>query len=200
MSATKKIYGNYTLQTVGASDTVNINSSAVTITGTTVTVNGNLVVTGVQSTIQSVNTGIYDNLITLNSGLWANTAPTLNAGIEVNRGSSPATALRWNEAGSAWEFTNDGTTYAAIGTGTGFSGNIDLGTYNIYSSSTPTLKINDNVAILTTTVAPTTVTGYNVLYSQTPGSGGSGLYVTNTTNQNQELVTKTKAIVYALIM
>jgi hypothetical protein len=38
----------------------------------------------------------------------------LNAGIEVNRGSSTNTKLIWSEANTSWEFTNNGTTYDKI--------------------------------------------------------------------------------------
>ena len=38
----------------------------------------------------------------------------MSAGIEVNRGSSTNTKLLWSEANTAWEFTNNGTTYEKI--------------------------------------------------------------------------------------
>ena len=34
-------------------------------------------------------------------------------------------------------------------------------------------------------LAPATLSGYNIVYAQTPGTGASGLYTTNTTNQQQ---------------
>lgn len=83
----------------------------------TVTIAGNLVVSGTTTTLNTQELLVEDNIITLNSGLPAEQAPSANAGIEVNRGSSTNTAIRWNETSDAWEFTNDGTTYNVIGYG-----------------------------------------------------------------------------------
>ena len=79
-----------------------------------VTIQGNLTVSGTTTTVNSNQLNIADNIITLNSDLASNVAPTQNAGIEVNRGSSSTVAIRWNEGNGNWEFTNDGTTYENI--------------------------------------------------------------------------------------
>ena len=50
-------------------------------------------------------------------------APSSNGTITIERGTSPDVALRWNETTDKWQFTNDGTTYQDMGTGTG----VDLG-------------------------------------------------------------------------
>ena len=86
-------------------------SSGGTITGDTV-VTGNLTITGATVYANTENLIVKDNIITLNSNVTG--APTLSAGIEVNRGSSTNTKLLWSEANTAWEFTNDGTTYEKI--------------------------------------------------------------------------------------
>ena len=84
------------------------------------TVGGNAVVTGdftvngTTTTINTQNLNVEDNIITLNSNLSASVAPTLNAGIEVNRGSASAVQLRWNENLDVWQATTDGTTYKKI--------------------------------------------------------------------------------------
>ena len=87
------------------------NTSGGTITGDTV-VTGNLTVTGTQFYANTVNLTVVDNIITLNSNVTG--APSLSAGIEVNRGSSTNTKLLWSEANTSWEFTNDGITYDKI--------------------------------------------------------------------------------------
>jgi hypothetical protein len=46
--------------------------------------------------------------------------------------------------------------------------------------------------------APTSTAGYNHLYANTPNGGGTGLYFVNTTTSD-ELVSKTKATILALI-
>ena len=86
-------------------------SSGGTITGDTV-VTGNLTITGATVYANTENLTVKDNIITLNSNVTG--APSLSAGIEINRGSSTNTKLLWSEANTAWEFTNDGTTYEKI--------------------------------------------------------------------------------------
>jgi hypothetical protein len=71
--------------------------------------------------------------------------------------------------------------------------------YSLYSSTNGNVRFDDNVAIQNTTVAPPASTGYNTVYAQTPGGGGSGLYVTNTTTAAQELATQAAAIKYSII-
>ena len=84
-----------------------------------VTISNNLVVTGnltVSGNVTTVNTeqlNVEDNIITLNSGVTG--APTLNSGIEVNRGTSTDVSILWNETSDKWTFTNDGTNYANFG-------------------------------------------------------------------------------------
>jgi hypothetical protein len=56
----------------------------------------------------------------LNSNV--STSPTLDAYIEIERGTSPNVSIRWNETSAQWEFTNDGSTYQGIGTGGGGGG------------------------------------------------------------------------------
>lgn len=79
-------------------------------------VSGNLTVSGTTTTVNTATLNIADNLITLNSDFTTGT-PTENAGIEVLRGSSATTAVRWNETTDKWQFTNDGTNYTDLGAG-----------------------------------------------------------------------------------
>jgi hypothetical protein len=181
-----------------------------TITSPQVVINGNLFVTGNSQQVVSTNSAINDHLIVLNHGLSpTSSAPNpLGAAIEVDRGWASANVqLRWTEFGSnigAWQITNDGSTYAniAVSSATGginLTANLDTKAYTIYSSTSANITFDDNVAIQNTTITPTAVSGYNVVYSQTPSGGGSGLYVTNTTITAQELATQAAAIKYAII-
>jgi hypothetical protein len=77
-------------------------------------VSGNLTVNGTTTTINTTQLAVSDNLVTLNADFVSGT-PTENAGIEVLRGNSATTALRWNETSDKWEFTNDGTVYKSFG-------------------------------------------------------------------------------------
>ncbi len=191
--------------------------SSINITANTITLTGNLKVVGTTSNVAAVNTQLVDSVITLNqgedsAGVSYNYNGRNASGIEIDRGTLTKVSLVWNEDIGRWQLTNDGSTYANIVSGTNgitqvqddtapkLGGNLDVLSRTIFSSNNAVIKHDTNVAIKNTTVAPSTLSGYNIVYAQTPGSGGSGLYITNTTNQQQELVTKTKAIVYALIM
>lgn len=63
-----------------------------------------------------------------------------------------------------------------------------------------TLVVNSVVNIANKLSVPPTPTGYVSLYSKNiPGTGGTGLYFVNTEGTNDELISKTKAILYSLI-
>ncbi len=82
-----------------------------TVNGNT-TIDGNLTVLGTTTSIETEQLLVEDNLITLNHGTSG--LPTENAGIEIDRGSSPFTSLRWNETNDIWELTSDGTNFYEI--------------------------------------------------------------------------------------
>ena len=77
-----------------------------------VIVSGDLTIQGSTTTVNTETVTIQDNIITLNSNS-ANT-PTEDAGLEVERGTSPNVFVRWNEANDRWTFTNNGSTYYNI--------------------------------------------------------------------------------------
>jgi hypothetical protein len=207
MALIKRFNTSYTLKSINANDTVTMDTSLVTITG-------NLIVLGNQTSLSTTNTAIFDNIITLNAGLSPSVAPTLNAGIEVDRGTLANVQLRWNETVKAWQITSDGSAYANIATisGTGsaltavvqdtapvLGGNLDIQNYQIYSSTSSYVRINDNVAMATTSVAPTALAGNTVIYTSTAGGGGSGLYTVQSDSSTNELATKSAAIKYSII-
>jgi hypothetical protein len=99
--------------------TLNIGNAATTVsigavTGTT-TVNNNLTVTGdltVEGTTTTLNTStleVEDNTVLLNRGVTG--SPTLDAGIEIERGTSTNVSILWNETTDSWTFTNNGSTF-----------------------------------------------------------------------------------------
>ena len=97
-------------------------NSGWTISGNTsmpgnLVVGGDLTVNGTTTTINTTELLIEDNLITLNSNVTG--TPSVNAGIEVERGDLANVQIRFNETTDKWEYTNDGTIYTEIGTGTG---------------------------------------------------------------------------------
>lgn len=78
-------------------------SGALRVAGATVldadlTVSGNLTVSGTQTVINTETLQVEDNLVVVNSGMTGAPPSTLVSGLEVNRGSSPAYRLVFEEA------------------------------------------------------------------------------------------------------
>jgi hypothetical protein len=208
MSVTKRIFGDYNISTT-LNPTANI-----TLSTHTVYVNGNLFVGGTSTSVTKTELEITDNLIRLNKGETGAGVTLGVAGIEIDRGSSANVALRWNESIDTWQITNNGTTYSNIANSSGpggltaiiddiaptLGGNLNTLARSIFSSNVAAIKFDSNLAIKNTTITPTAIAGYDVVYAKTPDTGGSGLYVTNTTNQAQELATQRRNVVYSLVL
>jgi hypothetical protein len=79
------------------------------------TVTGDLTVSGNTTTLNTANLNVEDSFILLNSGVTG--SPTLDSGLEVERGTSTNVFIRWNETTDKWQFTNDGSTYNDFGAG-----------------------------------------------------------------------------------
>jgi hypothetical protein len=88
------------IYTVGLPDDVTISND--------LTVVGNLTVSGSVAYVNTTELLIEDNIVTLNSSA---SAPLLDAGIEVQRGSASNVYIKWDESSDVWQFTNDGSTY-----------------------------------------------------------------------------------------
>lgn len=147
---------------------------------TTLNVSGDLTVSGTTTYINTTTLNVGDNIVTLNADFTTG-SPTENAGIEIRRGSSANTALRWNESSDVWEITQDGTNYGRIHSkltdivlGTDTSGNyvsaVTSGTTALTVSGTagegwsPNLTIRaattavDGIVQLTDSVSSTSIT------------------------------------------
>jgi hypothetical protein len=124
------------------------------------TVTGDLYVSGTTTYLNTQTLNVGDNIITLNADYTGATGIE-NAGIEVNRGGEASVALRWNEGTNNWQFTNDGTTYYNIPTGVGGGG----ATYDL------------KVAAGGANDASVFITGSNGLSSTISFSGVSGISV-----------------------
>jgi hypothetical protein len=119
--------GNYIATIAGTANEITVSGSgsenaAVTISlPANVTISNNLIVTGDltvsgnTTTINTANLNVEDSFILLNSG--ETSSPTLNSGIEIERGTSTNVFIRWNETSDKWQFTNDGTNYTDLGAG-----------------------------------------------------------------------------------
>lgn len=76
-------------------------------------ITGDLTVQGTTTTIESNIVSVGDSIVILN-GDFTGSAPSENAGIEIERGTQTNTSLLWNEGTDRWTFTNDGSTYYNI--------------------------------------------------------------------------------------
>ena len=121
-SQVSDLSSNTVISLTGTANEVEVSSSAGAVTiglpsnvtiGQDLTVTGNLTVNGNTTTLNTETLSVEDNIIVLNSGVTA--SPSLNAGIEVERGTSTNVEIRWNETSDKWEFTNDGTNYTELG-------------------------------------------------------------------------------------
>lgn len=184
MSVTKRISGNYTISSTnaGGTDQFTIANFA------TVTIDGNLLVLGNTVNVDTVNVSLGDQYITLNGNLPVSSAPTLNAGLQINRGNSANVWLIWNETVKKWQITNDGSTYGNIATGS-------TAIANLYADPSPTLSANLNLLGQQIYDSTTAVS----IYTGAPNAGGSGIFVNNSANSGQELVTKSRVLAYSII-
>ena len=112
---------------VGAGDGIDVAADAVAVDSTVVRTSGtqsiagaktfsddtvftgNVTINGTQTVVNSTVTTLADSIIELNRD--ASGAPSENAGLTVNRGSSADVNLQWDETTDVWQFTNDGSTY-----------------------------------------------------------------------------------------
>ena len=106
MAVAKYLNTSYTISNK-ISPTANI-----TLATGTVIVDGNLIVQGATQT----DLNVKDNIITVNYGETGPGVTVNTAGLNVDRGSLADVAVLWDEALGKWTLTNDGTTYAVIGT------------------------------------------------------------------------------------
>jgi hypothetical protein len=96
--------GEGTTVTIGLPDDVTITNN--------LNVGGNLNVTGTINSVNTTQVNIVDNKINLNTDFTG--APVADAGIRVERGTSPDVEVLWNETSDNWTLTNNGTNYHAI--------------------------------------------------------------------------------------
>jgi hypothetical protein len=134
------VSGNGLTYSAGVID-VNVNSDSIeigndslrlknTITGDrtfgdSVTINGNLRVSGTASYVYTDDLYVKDNIVVLNA-TWSG-APLLDSGLMINRGSSQSARLIWNESVDYWQLGMSGSESTIIterGTGLSKTGNM----------------------------------------------------------------------------
>lgn len=211
MSIIKNVGSSYTINTINHDDPIILDSNIVII-------RGNLTVMGNTETITTSNTIISNTEIVLNGGTVG--SPVLDAALVVERGTSPDVKVKWNETDDVWQITNDGITYYNIvATTTGntrlvddalpqLGANLNTANYtitnydgdNVYIDPTQNLQLDGNIQLKKFETTPDIVSNYNILSASNVSTGGTGLFVTNDEGVvNQELISKSRAIVYSII-
>jgi len=122
------------LNTTGGDVTIGDADSSVTITG-------DLVVSGDATTLNTATLNVEDNQITLNHNIGA-VAPSANSGLYVERGTSTDTQLRWNETDDKWQVYN-GTSWFDITHSTHAALTLGTNTDNALSLSGQELSLAD---------------------------------------------------------
>ena len=222
MATVKRLSGDYNLYTYDAAGSIDGN---VGITTHTVTITGNLNVTGTQTTVNSTDTTIKDRLIVLNDGEVGAGVTGNISGLEVDRGSSTNARLVYVESTDKWSIDNGSGSLAAIATSSGggvgignvvedtspqLGGSLDVNGQSIVSASNGNIVIAANgtgilhvdgsaVRLQNEGSDPTGQSGYTTVYAKAAGSGGTGLYAVSGTTSADELVSKSKAVVFGII-
>ena len=228
MSTTKRILGDYNIETIDSSGNA---ANEVIVTTETFRVKGDLVVTGETSSVSETNLNVSNNTIMLNEGETGAGVTLGEAAVVIDRGtlndgtSGYGAGIRFNETTDLWQLSVDGNAWTNIqsssGSGTGIEnvvedttpqlgGSLDVNSQQIVSTSngdivlapdgTGTVKVEGaEIALDELGSDPTAQAGYTLLYAKTEGSGGTGLYFQTGSSTNDELVSKSKAIVYGII-
>ena len=190
----------------------------------TITLNGDVNITGTSTSVDETNLAVEDKLITLNNGeTGAGISGTpATSGIEVERGSETNARFVFDESDDTWKVdTGTGSlTALMLGSGTGITavvddttpqlgGDLDVNGNNISSASnnnvviapngTGMLRVESEVELDIKTSNPSGNAGYQTVFGKAVGNGGSGVFFTNPDGTTDELVSKTKAMVFGLI-
>jgi len=134
------IAGDGTISSTDTNDDVsagNLNTRLAQLTNTTIgdssgtiTIDGNLTVSGTTTTVNSNTVNVGDNIIVLNSD--ESGTPSQDGGIEVERGTSTNVSLFWDESADYWALNDAATTSKILTAGnfaSSFTGTLDGGTF-----------------------------------------------------------------------
>lgn len=100
------------------------------------------------------------------------------------------------------EFKIDGTVQSYINNNGLHVDNININNNNIINTSgNDNIFVDSLISVANKVSDPFPTAGYVTLYSKSqPGTGGTGLYFVNPAKTDDELISKTKAILYSLIL
>jgi hypothetical protein len=212
MNTKKRIDGDYYIETINSDDRVYVNTN-------TMEVDGNLVVSGNITYINTEVLDVKDPFIVTNSSNTATYAS--NAGLLTHKTASTFAGIRYNTTDDKWEISTSTSESGETGTwdeiGTASAGSVagantqvqfnNEGNFgasaNLTFTDTNQLNIAGNVNLTTglqlaDSAAPGSVANTTVLYGNVAGSGGTGVYFVDGSTAD-ELVSKSKAIVFGII-
>lgn len=171
MKTVKRINGDYDITSIGASDNVNVTTHTLNVTG-------NLEVSGNLTYIDTETLQIQDPVIVLNKG----DTYAANAGIVTHKTANTFAGLRWSNSAGAWQ------------TSTSTDENGETGTWVNISTSA-----DEYVSLTHQASTPANIANTTIVYGNAVGSGGTGTYFVTEDNTVDELVSKSKAIVFGII-
>ena len=212
MNTKKRIDGDYYIETINTEDRVYINTN-------TMEVDGNLVVSGNITYINTEVLDVKDPFIVTNSSNTSTYAS--NAGLLTHKTASTFAGIRYNTTDNKWEISTSTSETGETGTwdeiGTAEAGSVagantqvqfnDEGSFgasaNFTFTDTSQLNVAGNINLtaglqLADSAAPGSVANTTVLYGNVAGSGGTGVYFVDGSTAD-ELVSKSKAIVFGII-
>lgn len=208
MPTTKRIDGDYNITTLNPADNV-------TVTTHTLEVIGNLDVSGNLTYINVTELNVRDPFVVLNA---SNTASYFsNSGVLTHTASTTFAGIRYDATASQWQLSSltDPTgltgSWSPITTGSavtpgGANTNIqfnDSGSFGgnanfSFDKVTGIAALQGQMVLGNIGTTPGAPSNAAALYNNTEGSGGTGLYV-RSSSVNDELVSKSAAIVFAII-
>lgn len=127
-----------------------------------VTIMGNLLVLGKQTTISSESLEISDNIITLNKGYTTSAPSNFTAGIEIENGSNNKPQLLWDNNFSSWKFISSSNSDLL---------NLEISSCNVRND----LNVTNDVSVNGTTNLATTSTNDLIVRNSINFYDSSGL-------------------------
>lgn len=116
----------------------------------TVTIAGDLTVSGTTTYVNTATLNVADNIITLNTD-WSG-APSENAGIEVNRGSSANVQFMWDETNDRWSSNGQPLAVAALSTSGVYTASANINLSNNHLINSRLTRYTESVTANTTGV------------------------------------------------
>ena len=154
------------------------NTTTNDVTVNDMTVNGDLTVIGTTTQNNQSTLNVAATEIVINDGQSG--APALDGHIKIDRGTGTDVSLKWNEGSDRWQFTNDGTTYYNLPTGTNDLTN-NAGFLTSYTETDPVFS-----ASAASGIGSSDITNWNTAYGW--GNHATAGYLTSESDTLDDVV------------